>query len=80
MQKQTPTYSGDQYDQIEADLDAASKLMEHPDTRKEGRDLLCLTALRIKRETNRMNYARLTHQEPNIPPLEPAPDRKQLKG
>jgi len=37
-----------------------------------------LAEVKIKRETNRMIYARLTSQAPNIPPLEPAANRKQL--
>ena len=72
------TYTGNQYDDVEKLMDDAEKLVSHPDTRKDGMDLLRLAELRIKRETNRMLYARLTGQAPNIPPLEPDPNRKQL--
>lgn len=72
------TYDGKQYDDIEQLMADASKLLAHPDTRHEGRDLMKLCALKIARERNRMDYAKLTSQAPNIPPLEPAPLRKQL--
>jgi hypothetical protein len=78
MPKENKTYSGDQYDNVEKLLDDAEKLISHPDTRKEGRDLMALAELRIKRECNRMVYAKLTGQPPNIPPLEPTPDKKLL--
>lgn len=71
-------YSGDQYDDVEKLLADAEKLIQNPSTRKEGRDLMALAELKIKRECNRMVYAKLTGQRPNIPPLEPAPVRKQL--
>jgi len=76
--KPEQTYSGDQFDDVEQLLTDAERLISHPDTRNEGRDLMHLAEVKIKRETNRMIYARLTSQAPNIPPLEPAANRKQL--
>jgi hypothetical protein len=78
MSNNTEKYSGSQYDDIEHLMDDAEKLVSNPNTRKEGRDLMRLAELRIKREVNRMVYARLTGQMPNISALEPAPDRKQI--
>lgn len=72
MTKENKTYDGNQYDDIEKLMDDAEKLIANPNTRKEGRDLMALAELRIKRECNRMLYAKLTDQMPNIPPLEPA--------
>lgn len=74
------TYTGEQYDDVEKLLDDAEKLVSNPNTRKEGMDLMRLAELKIKRETNRMLYAKLTGQAPSIPPLEPAPTRKALKA
>jgi hypothetical protein len=74
------TYNGQQFDDVEKLLSDAEKLVAHPHTRKEGMDLMRLAELKIKRETNRMVYAKLTGQAPNIPPLEPAPNIKQLPG
>jgi len=78
MPKDNKTYTGDQYDDVEKLLDDAEKLISNPNTRKEGRDLMALAELRIKRECNRMVYAKLTGQAPSIPPLEPTPTRKAL--
>jgi hypothetical protein len=77
-QKPPTTYKGDQYDDIEKLMDDAEKLVSNPNTRKEGRDLMALAELRIKRECNRMLYAKLTGQMPNIPPLEPASNPRRL--
>lgn len=74
------TYKGEQYDDIEKLLADAEKLLTNPNTRQEGRDLLSLAKTKINRERNRLAYAMATHQEPNIPPLEPAPVRKQITG
>lgn len=73
------TYTGDQYDDVEKLMDDAEKLLSNPNTRQEGRDLLSLAKTRILRERNRITYASMTNQRPNIPPLEPAPATKQLK-
>jgi len=80
MHAQKKTYSGEQYDDVEKLLDDAEKLLANPNTRKEGRDLMALAELRIKRECNRMVYAKLTGQLPSIPPLEPKSDRKALQA
>lgn len=80
MTKENRTYTGDQYDDVEKLMDDAEKLIANPNTRKEGRDLMALAELRIKRECNRMLYAKLTGQPPCIPPLEPAKTLKQLKA
>jgi len=72
------TYNGEQYDDIEKLMDDAEKLLANPNTRSEGRDLLRLANLRVSRERNRMLYAGMTNQQPNIPPLEPAPITKQI--
>ena len=74
------TYSGEQYDDVEKLLDDAEKLVSNPNTRKEGMDLMRLAELKIKRETNRMLYAKLTGQAPSIPPLEPSKNLKQIKA
>lgn len=71
MATRSHTYNGDQYDDIEKLLDDAEKLLSNPNTRSEGRDLMALAKVRIERERNRMLYARMTDQIPNIPPLEP---------
>ena len=78
MPKDLTTYSGAQFDDVEKLLADAERLVTNPNTRKEGMDLMRLAELKIKRETNRMLYAKLTGQPPNIPPLEPAPIRKAL--
>jgi hypothetical protein len=78
MKTPIPTYKNDQYDDIEKLMDDAEKLLASPNTRQEGRDLLSLAKTRIQRERNRIAYAAMTDQRPNIPPLEPAPDRKLL--
>jgi hypothetical protein len=80
MPQENKTYTGDQYDDVEQLMDDAEKLVSNPNTRKEGRDLMALAELRIKRECNRMVYAKLTGQMPCIPPLEPATARKALKA
>lgn len=77
--KNKSTYTGDQHDEIEKLMDDAEKLLAHPDTRREGRDLMHLAQVRIARERNRITYAGLTNQEPNIPPLEPALKTKAIK-
>lgn len=75
------TYKGKQYDDIEKLMDDAEKLLAHPSTRQEGRDLLSLAKTRIQRERNRLAYAGMTNQAPNIPPLEPPPgSRKEIAG
>lgn len=79
METPKKTYIGEQYDTIEKLLDDAEKLMEHPHTRKEGHSYMKLAEVRIKREMNRIIYARQTGQAPHIPPLEPAKDQKLLK-
>jgi len=73
------TYDGAQYDDIEKLLDDAEKLITNPNTRIEGKDLLALAKAKIVRERNRMEYAALTNQIPNIPPLEPAGTQTKLK-
>lgn len=79
MKSDKPTYKGEQYDDIEKLMDDAEKLLSNPNTRQEGRDLLSLAKTRIQRERNRIAYAAMTDQRPNIPPLEPAILRKQLQ-
>ena len=79
MEKKKHTYTGDQYDDVEKLMDDAEKLLQHPETRKEGATYIKLAELRIKREMNRMLYARATGQMPMIPPLEPAVTRPRLK-
>lgn len=76
--KYKSTYQNDQYDHIEKLLDDAEKYLSNPNTRQEGRDLLSLVKARINRERNRITYAAMTDQKPNVPPLEPAPNRKLL--
>ena len=72
------TYQNEQYDDIEKLMDDAEKLLSNPNTRQEGRDLLSLAKTRIQRERNRIAYAAMTDQRPNIPPLEPQPQTKLL--
>lgn len=72
------TYTEGQYDDIEKLLDDAEKLISNGNTRQEGRDLLSLAKTKIQRERNRIAYAAMTNQRPNIPPLEPAPIVKQI--
>lgn len=72
MKTQTKTYNGEQYDDIEKLMDDAEKLLVNPNTRQEGRDLLSLAKTKIQRERNRIAYAAMTNQRPNIPPLEPS--------
>jgi hypothetical protein len=72
------TYNGEQYDHIEKLMDDAEKLVSNPNTRQEGKDLFKLAELRINRERNRLLYAKMTNQEPNIPPLEPTEKSKAL--
>lgn len=74
------TYSSEQYDDVEKLMDDAEKLLSNPNTRQEGRDLLSLAKTRIQRERNRIAYAAMTNQRPNIPPLEPGKITKQLKA
>jgi hypothetical protein len=76
--KNTSTYSGAQYDDIERLMDDAEKLLSKPGTRQEGRDLLSLAKTKIQRERNRLAYAGLTNQQPSIPPLEPAKNLRQI--
>jgi hypothetical protein len=76
--KNNSTYIADQYDDIEKLMDDAEKLLSNPNTRQEGRDLLSLAKTRIQRERNRIAYAAMTNQRPNIPPLEPAPLSRQI--
>lgn len=78
MQKQKSTYQGEQFDDIEKLLQDAEKLLSNPNTRQEGRDLVSLAKTKIQRERNRLAYAAMTQQAPNIPPLEPAPNHKLL--
>ena len=78
METTKKTYTGEQHDDIEQLFDDAEKLIQHPDTRIEGRDLMKLAALRMFRERTRVEYAYATGQKPNIPPLEPAPRMKLL--
>jgi hypothetical protein len=80
MNTENKTYTGEQYDDVEKLLNDAEKLVSNPNTRKEGMDLMRLAELKIKRETNRMVYAKLVGKSPNIPPLEPAPVTKQITG
>ncbi len=78
MNTQSNTYSGEQYDHIEQLLNDAERLISNPNTRREGLDLHSLAKTRIQREINRLNYAKLTDQMPNVPPLEPGPKMKRL--
>jgi hypothetical protein len=72
------TYSGDQYDDVEKLLDDAEKLLSNPNTVQEGVRLHSIAKTRIQRERNRIAYASLTGQKPNIPPLEPGNPNKLL--
>ncbi len=80
MRKPINSYEGEQYDDIEKLLEDAEKLLSNPNTRTEGKDLLALANAKISREKNRMAYAAMTGQKPNIPPLEPAPVTKQISN
>ena len=74
-------YSGDQHDDIEKLLDDAEKLIStgKPEMMRQGSELRALAEARMKRESHRLLYARMTNQLPNIPALEAAPRLKQLK-
>lgn len=79
MKDKKHTYTGDQYDDIEQLMDDAERLLSKATTRQEGRDLLSLAKTKIQRERNRIAYAAMVNKQPNIPPLEPAPNGKLLR-
>ena len=80
MESTKKTYRGQQYDDVEKLMDDAERLVANPNTRKEGTDLMRLADLRIKREVNRLVYARQTGQMPVISALEPGKSTRQIEA